>query len=90
MHCAGGILEGDMSTCNVQMAEVNLRGRLEYHITSRDKWRPEGKMTAEDNYVVLSSGLAPDCPGLRGGEKPEIYEIGENKEARRNKDDSLW
>ena len=32
-------------------------------------------------YVTLGSGVVPDCTGLRGREKPDLYEMHESREA---------
>ena len=40
-------------------------------------------------HVTLGYGLAPDCSGLRGREKPEMYESHESRETRRNLDDLM-
>ena len=32
------------------------------------------------HYVALGAGLEPDCPGLRGRKKPELYQICKSRE----------
>ena len=36
------------------------------------------------HYAALGAGLLPDCPGLRGREKPQLYQTHEIRESRRN------
>ena len=55
----------------------------------RDK--PRTKKTGRRitrSYTAPGAGLAQDCPGLRGREKPVLYQTRESREADRDKDDS--
>ena len=46
---------------------------------------------ATRHYATLGTGFVPNCSGLRGREKPELYETCKSREVMRNKDNSiLW
>ena len=68
-----------------------LCGRLENYINQGRFWPQEIKRRlAEeilDVYATLGVGLTPDCAGLRGREKPELYKTSKSREVSRNQDD---
>ena len=67
--------------------------RPEYCLTSTDERIPDRdrQKAATRCHVALGSGLVPDYPGLRGREKPKLYETRESREVNRSQNDSmLW
>ena len=81
-----------MCSCTTSRQEVWPQGSCgclgDYIVQGRNKQgtkktgrRPTGC------YAALVIGLAPDYPGLRGREKPELYQTCESREVKRIEDD---
>ena len=78
------------STCWWELWLRGLRRRRGHHV-NQGRFR-HGKTNTSRRatcYAVVSTGLAPDYPGLRVREKPLLYQTRVRREASRNEDYSM-
>ena len=76
---------GDMAEGSVTIIIAWASGKL-YKLLKIFNWERTKEMSVRvtRHHIALGSGLVPDCTGLRGREKLELYQMHKSREMWRN------